>query len=225
MRHTRTLCVVTALLCAGCSADSARNEPQQRSLDNLRLTEEVQRLQHDVQVMSQQLEGAEAELQRARQASSTLDHRIDELLERRLPPSIRAEDHRLVLEDELAFHKGRHQLSAEGRRAVGQLAGLLREDAFSAYEIVVEGHSDPSPVRNPANVARYGDNWGLSAMRAAAVIGELQKHAIDGDRLRGSFRAQYDPRNPQRAADNRRVEIYLIPSTGMVRAPHGRRSR
>ena len=55
---------------------------------------------------------------------------------------------------------------------------------------------------------KYGDNWGLSAARAATVVRALEKSGVTADRLHGAFRGEHAPRGSDKAA-NRRVERYV----------------
>lgn len=120
---------------------------------------------------------------------------------------------RVALGEDFAFEKGSATLTKDGKKAIEKLALKLNDGDHAGHLVVVEGHTDDAPVSRPRTVELFGDNWGLSAARAAAVVRALQGAGISPSRLRGAFRGQYAPavatgKKDDRAA-NRRVEIYL----------------
>lgn len=126
----------------------------------------------------------------------------------------------VALPDDFAFAKGSASLNEAGEKAVARLAARLNEGDNAGAAITVVGHTDSSPVSRPATKEKFGDNWGLSAARSAAVVRALEKNNIDPKRLLGSFRGEHQPRVAVAASDksekhaddhaaNRRVEIYL----------------
>jgi len=120
---------------------------------------------------------------------------------------------RIALGEDFAFEKGSASLNKEGKKAIEKLALKLNDGDHANQMVVVEGHTDDSPVSRPRTVELYGDNWGLSAARSASVVRALHVAGVKPERIRGSFRGQYAPavasgKKDDRAA-NRRVEIYL----------------
>ena len=100
---------------------------------------------------------------------------------------------------------------------MAKLANLLNGSDYRDTIVVVEGHTDNTPLKRPATLEKFGNNWGLSAMRASAVITVLKSKGIAAGRLRGAFAGEYDPKVANTSRDNkaknRRVEIYLtLPS-------------
>ncbi|MCX8038949.1 MAG: OmpA family protein [Planctomycetota bacterium] len=117
---------------------------------------------------------------------------------------------RVALGEDFAFEKGSATLNKEGKAALQRLALRLNEGDHANAMVVVEGHTDESPVSRPRTRELYVDNWGLSAARAAAVVRALQEAGVNPQRLRGSFRGQYAPvPGAKDKAAHRRVEIYL----------------
>lgn len=114
----------------------------------------------------------------------------------------------IALDDDFAFAKGSADLNDAGKKALGQLASKLNTGDFANAQIIVEGHTDDTPVARASNKDKYGDNWGLSAARAATVVRALEKSGITADRLHGAFRGEHAPRGSDKAA-NRRVELYV----------------
>lgn len=119
----------------------------------------------------------------------------------------------IKLESDLTFALGSITVSPEAQQALRRLAGVLRSPAAQPYEIRVVGHTDNVPVRNPANVRRFGNNWGLSAFRAISVMEVLQKAGLPPQRFLVAGYGEYHPIVPngaRGARQNRRVEIYLV---------------
>ncbi len=120
---------------------------------------------------------------------------------------------RLILKQDFAFNLGSAKLSPQGLAGVEKLADLLNSLDYQQAHIIVEGHTDNTKVSRSETIKRFGDNWGLSAMRAAAVIRHLQDKGVSPARLHGMFSGEYSPRamgnDKEAKARNRRVEIYL----------------
>ncbi|MBY5957660.1 OmpA family protein [Membranicola marinus] len=110
------------------------------------------------------------------------------------------------LSQELLFGKGSNVIDNKGRRALIQLAGVLRDQ--TNVNINVEGHtdSDGTPFRN----------WQLSVERATAVVQILTANGLNPERIIASGRAFYDPVAPNDTEENkklnRRTEIILEPN-------------
>lgn len=117
---------------------------------------------------------------------------------------------RVSLGEDFAFEKGKASLNKEGKKAIEQLALKLNDGDLANHLVVVEGHTDDKPVSRPDTIDRFGDNWGLSAARSAAVVRALQQAGVKAERLRGAFRGPYAPvAGAKDGATNRRVEIFL----------------
>lgn len=127
----------------------------------------------------------------------------------------------VALPDDFAFAKGSADLNEEGKRAIAKLAARLNEGSNADKHITVEGHTDHSPVSRAVTKEKFGDNWGLSAARSAAVVRALEQAGVNPNRLHGAFRGEHQPRvaiskdskdkkdDAAGEAANRRVEIYL----------------
>ena len=114
----------------------------------------------------------------------------------------------VALGDDFLFAKGSADLGDEGRKTIQMLADRLNKGEFAGSRVVVEGHTDDTPVQKRSNVEKFVDNWGLSAARAATVVRELQKAGVTPERLRGAFRGEFAPRGADKTR-NRRVELYV----------------
>jgi chemotaxis protein MotB len=116
----------------------------------------------------------------------------------------------VALNEDFAFAKGSAELNADGKRAMEKLAARLNEGDYATAKVVVEGHTDDTPVSRASTKEKYVDNWGLSGARAASVVRALQAAGVDAKRLHGAFRGEHAPRVTEGdKAKNRRVEIFL----------------
>ena len=114
----------------------------------------------------------------------------------------------LALNDDFAFAKGSDELSPEGKSSLEKLAARLNSGEYAGSRVIVEGHTDDTPVARASTKEKFHDNWGLSGARAASVIRALQAANVSAKRIQGQFRGEFSPRGGDKAA-NRRVEIYL----------------
>lgn len=124
----------------------------------------------------------------------------------------------LRFKSDVTFAKGSAELTPSARQAIGQLASVLANGIFTKYEFLVAGHTDSTPVSNPATIAAgHKDNWYLSAHRAIAVGGALARDGISQRRLGVLGYADQRPIAPNTSSEgqakNRRVEIVVLPVT------------
>ena len=113
----------------------------------------------------------------------------------------------------ILFDSGSTQVKAEGIEALNKVAGVLA--GVTSRRISVEGHTDDVPVRSGAS---YGDNWGLSAMRASTVVTLLTNAGVDPLNIAAVGFGEHRPVASNGDADgraaNRRTEIVLVPRLG-----------
>jgi len=134
---------------------------------------------------------------------------------------------RIVLQEDVTFPTARYEfadLKPEGRKALGEIGKILgRRDIDTLYQLVeVVGHTDQVRIYNP----RF-TNWELSAMRAAAVVRLLVHYVgVDPCRITASGAGPYFPRRVPpdlpNLAENRRIEILILPARPSDRAGHDR---
>lgn len=116
----------------------------------------------------------------------------------------------LALSEDFAFAKGSAELNDDGKKTIEKIAARLNEGENAGARVIVEGHTDDTPVARQSTKDKYGNNWGLSAARAATVVSALEAHKVDGKRIIGRFRGENAPRaTGTDKAKNRRVEIFL----------------
>lgn len=198
------LLAVVAL--SGCRArGSASVEADELRADNQRLAGEVNRLSKENSSLQASLQNAREEL--AKRKDGSVGTQMKRILDNEgIAGTTKTESGGLALSEDFAFAKGSAELSPEGKRSLEQIAGRLNSGDYAGAKVIVEGHTDDTPVARASTKEKYVDNWGLSGARAAAVVRALQAAGVDAKRIQGSFRGEYQPRGGDKAA-NRRVEI------------------
>ncbi len=114
------------------------------------------------------------------------------------------------MSDKLLFKSGSRELDPKGKKALEQIAEVMKKNP--EIEIMIEGHTDSIPVRPGSCIE---DNWDLSVLRATSVVKILQEYGVDPKRLLPAGRGEYYPvasnKTPEGRAKNRRTEIILSP--------------
>ena len=110
--------------------------------------------------------------------------------------------------EQILFDEGSARVHPEALRILYKLGALLEN---LPNQLSVEGHTDSSLPVNSV----YGDNWGLSAARAAAIASYLNASIkIDQDRLMAVGLAASRPTVPNDTAEhmrlNRKVDIVIL---------------
>ena len=113
------------------------------------------------------------------------------------------------------FGSGSADLTESGRSILRDVAGELKSTRYDGYQIVVEGHTDDTPIAT----ARFSSNWELSTARAAAVVHFFLDQGLSANRMRAAGYAETRPKVANRDSDgnaipenqalNRRVVIRL----------------
>lgn len=127
-----------------------------------------------------------------------------------VPPSVAVDVRQnrvgIVIGDGILFAPGQADLTTGGDGLLRRLAPTL---AATRGEVVVEGHSDSTPIGN----RRFPSNWELSGGRAASVVRRLIELGLPADRLSAVGYADTRPlsagSDPASLARNRRVAITI----------------
>lgn len=126
---------------------------------------------------------------------------------------------RITFAESLFFDPGRWDLKAGSHPLLDRLAPLLREQIRNqkVIKVVVEGHTDQEKM-SVQLASQVQDSWGLSALRALAVVRYLQNQSLPGSSLTAVGRGEFSPLDAHRTADafalNRRIEIILVYAAG-----------
>jgi chemotaxis protein MotB len=118
---------------------------------------------------------------------------------------------------DLTFGSGSAEVRPDAASTLTQLARVLNNATAVEYDIQIVGHTDSVPV-SAGTAQRHPSNTHLSAHRAISVRDSLANAGVSRARLQVAGWGEYRPavpNNPGRAgtAQNRRVEIFLVPST------------
>lgn len=116
------------------------------------------------------------------------------------------------LEAKLLFPSGSTVVNAEGKKALLDLAAVIKNE--KDITILVEGHTDTDPFNGSGAIK---DNWDLSVMRATSVVKIMTMDGgMDNTMLtaagRGEFIPVADNSTAEGKAKNRRIEIILTPN-------------
>lgn len=123
--------------------------------------------------------------------------------------AVRLEERGIVISimDGVLFETGSVELRPSAKRLMYKIAQIVKD---LPNQISVEGHTDNVPLRK----GPYGDNWGLSAMRAAVVGSYLVEAGIDPKRIRAVGYGQSRPLVPNDTEEhrriNRRVDVIIM---------------
>lgn len=134
-----------------------------------------------------------------------------------------SETGRVLVASDLSFASGSAQITDAAKPALRQLARVLQSSAVSGLDVRVEGHTDSQVVSNP-NVKRlFPTNRHLSVARAISVSDALQASGVAAQRILVAGWGPHRPLVPNNATggtpQNRRVEIFLVPSQATATAP------
>jgi chemotaxis protein MotB len=124
----------------------------------------------------------------------------------------------LKLKSDVTFDKGSAQLTPQAKGLVDRVAAILNSPSARNYEFLVAGHTDNTPVNNPATIkAGHLDNMYLSSHRAISVAKALVAQKIDPARIGyigfGDQRPIASNATTAGQTRNRRVEIMISPTT------------
>ena len=116
------------------------------------------------------------------------------------------------LEAKLLFPSGSTVVNAEGKKALLDLANVIKEE--KDITILVEGHTDTDPLNGSGAMK---DNWDLSVLRATSVVRIMNEDGgVDNTMLTAAGRGEYIPvadnSTSEGKAKNRRIEIILTPN-------------
>ena len=118
------------------------------------------------------------------------------------------------LSDSILFDSGKTKLRPEGLAAVALLVPALK--SVGDREFLVSGHTDNIPIKT----ARFKSNWELSTARAVVMVDAMIEQGYPGAQLGAAGFGEFDPTadnsTPETRAQNRRIEIVLMPLLGDI---------
>ena len=228
MRRTMMTAVwiVFVLAMTSCSSGVKKeNATLKAQIDELNTTN--QKLIQDKQSYQDSLTAREADLQKQMAELQAKDMQVKEQSDafRQMQEAMKAEvDSKQVTIKELEgkltlsmveailFDSGKANVKKAGKDALKKVAEVLKN--VKDQDIIVAGHTDNVPITSKL-AATYPTNWELSAARAIAVVKLLEADGVDPKLLLaagfGEFRPVADNGTPEGRAQNRRMEIILMP--------------
>jgi len=117
---------------------------------------------------------------------------------------------------DLLFQSGSDIVAPDAVNAIKSLCGILNSEQGKEFDVIIAGHTDDVRIAKPATLAKHPTNWHLSAHRAISVMKQMATNQVAENRMSvrgfGQFRpiAENKP-NKKGNAQNRRVEIYIVP--------------
>ena len=234
-RAGRAACLAAALAAAGCvsqtkydqvvaeladAQDDAR--AKQRSIEAIenerdQLLAEIEDLRDARQSLQQDVSDREQKIAKLRTTYDALvgdleaDVNANALHIERLTEGLS-----FRLPQDVLFPPASADLTAAGKRAVHDVAGRIGP---GDDRVEVQGHTDDRPLKG---AGRYPTNWELAGARAASVVRVLEEAGVDPRRLSavsfGSNRPLVSNDTPDGRAQNRRIEVRLVP-TGPGKPP------
>lgn len=121
---------------------------------------------------------------------------------------------------DLVFDLGSDEVKSSSLEAIKGFSDILKSAAARDFEIVVVGHTDNVRIARPETRAKHPTNWHLSAHRAIAVSNVIQQNGYPPARVSvmgcGEYRPVAENASEAGKRQNRRVEIYLVPSGTIV---------
>lgn len=143
-----------------------------------------------------------------RRFSSKLQQQLEDLVQRFGGQLV---GNRLVMDSDLYFASGNYTLNNHAKEALRQLANILRNERLV---LLIVGHTDSDPVRNP-NLRSKGitDNRMLSMWRAKSVLDELKTNHYPDNLMYATGWGDLLPVDNSNSREgkrlNRRVEILI----------------
>jgi len=129
---------------------------------------------------------------------------------------VKIADGRMVLElpSDVLFASGRSELNDAGATAIAEVAQVLA--TLRGRKFQIEGHTDNVPIKT----RRFQSNWDLAAARAITVVKAMIDAGVTADMLSaasyGEIRPAYPNDSDEGRANNRRIEIVLVPDLSQL---------
>ena len=198
------------------SAEKARFVAQQQQLTEMvksstSMKASIQEMQDALNVLREQKRQTEARIAEFKKLLNSFKSLIDAG-----KLKVKVVRGRMVVElpSDVLFASGSIELSQAGKIAIGEVGTIFV--TMKDREFQIEGHTDDQPIRT----ARFPSNWELAAGRAIAVSQILIKSGLPPTRISASSFAEFRPvaqnDKPELRAQNRRIEIVLVPDLSQV---------
>jgi chemotaxis protein MotB len=193
--------------------DEQRKDVEERDDEIARLRNDAAKLAGSLSATQQEMDAlrrAHVQAEQRNELYRTLVARLkDAIGAGTLAVEVRKGKMLVQLGDQILFDPGQAALKPDGQTALRQVAQALKE--IPDRDFLVAGHTDNQPIKS----SPFGSNWELSTARAVTVVRFLQGEGVDPRRLAAAgyseFDALADNATPQGRAQNRRIEIVVMP--------------
>lgn len=133
------------------------------------------------------------------------------------PDLVTFENGIVKFKSDVTFDLGDATLKPKAKEVITKFAEILNSPNAKGYELLVAGHTDSTPVSNPATIQKgHKNNWYLSAHRAISVVDELIKQQVNPQRMGAVGYADQRPiasnATEKGREANRRVEVLILPT-------------
>lgn len=119
----------------------------------------------------------------------------------------------LKFKSDFLFASGSDKVQAKAIAPIQQLCKILNSASGKELDVIIVGHTDNVPIS--ASRRDHPSNWHLSVHRAISVLNEMKNQKVKSERMSvkgyGEFRPIVENKPSKGAAENRRVEIMLVP--------------
>jgi len=157
-----------------------------------------------------------AQLARIKKRFELLAKKLNELTTLGLAVKIRNNRMVISLPGDVLFESGKERLKTDGRKVLKQVAGIIGGDAsLRKRTYQVAGHTDNVEIKGGV----FGDNWGLSLMRARTVLLYLINPTKGNLPPKNWSAAGFSDTDPvadngtrEGKQQNRRCELIVVPS-------------
>lgn len=198
----------------GVDMNALNSQLQQAGTEKQQLAASLEELKQAVE----EYKSRAAQLEKIKERFELLRSKLQKLVNLGLKVEIRNNRMVIRLPGDVLFASGQDRLRKDGEKVLGVVADVIRGDAqLSKRYFQIAGHTDNKPLAG----GRFGDNWGLSLMRARQVLLFLVKPTedkgggLDPKRLHAAGYGDTDPvasnDTPEGREQNRRVELVLMP--------------
>ena len=176
---------------------------------------------HDLRSQLAKLEGRYNKLLALAGRAPSLPESVNSALERlagRYPDLLQFDPKRGLIrfKSDLTFDLGSTVVKPRARRALAQFGRILDMPVIAQNEIRIVGNTDNVPVRRTPRTVMNPNNWYLSTNRAISVLTILKQDGVQPARMQAAGWGKYHPIAPNKpnnrgSAQNRRVDIYILP--------------
>lgn len=179
--------------------------------DSSKLKASIQEMQTALAALNEQKRQTDARIAEYRKLLSSFQALIDAG-----KLKVKVVNGRMIVElpSDVLFASGSIDLSEAGKASISEIGTILASMADRKFQ--VDGHTDDQPIKT----ARFPNNWWLASGRAIAVAEILIKAALQPTSVSAASFGEFQPitsnATAQGRAQNRRIEIVLVPDLSKV---------